>query len=135
MPNYSSLNYGGPSAADLAKKAEGEKKAAEKAKQDALKKYCQDNGYPATPSFCAAFKEEAIQACKDGVTEWYRLEVSDAKVRLEDSTLDCTSTFASPELWSSLLACSDEAFYHYQGAMIGIEDDKNIRNENCSKSP
>jgi hypothetical protein len=84
---------GGPSAADMAAKA--------KAEQDQKRKYCKDNGYPASVPFCAAFKEEAIQACEQGVKEMYRLEVTDAQNLFSASRRDCYSTYASPELLAS----------------------------------
>jgi hypothetical protein len=118
---------GGPSAADMAAK--------EKAEQDGKRKYCKDNGYPANVPFCAGFKEEAIQACEQGVKEMYRLEVTDAQNLFSASRRDCYSTYASPELLASRESCLGQAQGHYRSAVDSSQDNKGIRLGNCSKSP
>jgi hypothetical protein len=60
---------GGPSAADMAAKA--------KAEQDQKRKYCKDNGYPASVPFCAAFKE-AQQKC-DQAKAYIPIEQTECK--------------------------------------------------------
>jgi hypothetical protein len=118
---------GGPSAADMAAKA--------KAEQDQKRKYCKDNGYPASVPFCAAFKEEAIQACEQGVKEMYRLEVTDAQNLFSASRRDCYSTYASPELLASREACIGQAKNYYDGVVESSWNNRLIRTGNCSKSP
>jgi hypothetical protein len=114
---------GGPSPEDLAKK--------EKAEQEGKKKYCKDNGYPANVPFCAAFKQQAIESCKDGVNQRYDLALFDANERMISSYSDCNNTY-SAEFLASLTACIDQATDHFDGAINGIEADKKNRLGNCS---
>lgn len=74
------------------------------------------------------------QSCVDGVNQRYNLAVSDANNRMVAAHADCDKTYPTTWLSASHTACIKQADGHFNGAMIGINDDKRIREANCSKS-
>lgn len=99
------------------------------------RKYCKANNYPKNVSFCAGFKQQAIESCQQGVTEWFRLAVSDAQERTRLSNIDCNRTYASEGLSASRAACNEQVANYHAGTISGIKDNRDLRFENCSRSP
>lgn len=103
-----------------------------KKEEEGKRAYCKANNYPTHVPFCAGYKEQAIQACKQDVNQRYDLAVSDANKRMISGHADCDKTYSTTWLSASHTACINQSNGHFNGAISGIEEDKKIRLGNCS---